>query len=414
MRVRKESLWKRLQWRLEWLAHAMAEGLAALLPGPLVFRLGEMLGDLAWRLMPDRRRIVMRNLRIVFAGDKTPEELEKLVRETFRRTGGNMVAVAHTARLSKKRLSEVVEVKGIEHVTTALAGGRGMVVLIPHMGNWEVLSRLHLVLPEESKLGAYYRPLNNPLMNERVLKRREADGTRMFSKRDSPLQASKFLRENGMLGILADQRVGKQGDLVSFFGRLTRSSPLPSLLARRAKCPMLALSMVTVRPGKWEVRFLPVESPHTTANSMIALEQAMRASPSDAFWFQERWKLYLRSFFPLSRWFGDNTVKGKIPHRALIWLVDVAGSWQPPEEWLHPDVVYEVAQTSHDPRPAWLPDSTRVHRILENADRETLRRHLADIDASHDLPLDFILTSHAREDLRDAARRESIPVISLR
>ena len=114
MRVRKESLWKRLQWRLEWLAHSMTEGLAALLPGPLVFRLGETLGDLAWRVMPYRRKIVMRNLRIAFAGRKTPEELETRVRETFRRTGGNMVAVAHTARLSRKRLSKVVKVKGVD------------------------------------------------------------------------------------------------------------------------------------------------------------------------------------------------------------------------------------------------------------------------------------------------------------
>lgn len=413
MRVRKESLWKRLQWRLEWLAHSMVESLAALLPGPLVFRLGETLGDLAWHLMPNRRKIVMRNLRIAFAGSKTPEELKKLAQETFRRTGGNMVAVAHTARLPQARLSEVVDVKGIEHVTTAIAGGRGVVVMIPHMGNWEVLSRLHLVLPEGAKLGAFYRPLNNPLMNERVLKRREADGTRMFSKHDSPLQATKFLRENGMLGILADQRVGRQGDLVPFFGRLTRSSPLPGLLARRAKCPMLALSMVTVQPGKWEVRFLPVEAPYTTENSMIALEEAMKVSPSDAFWFQERWKLYLRSFFPLKRWFGDITVKGKTPHRALIWLAGAPSSWQPPEEWLHPDVVYEVAQTSSDPRPTWLSDSIRIHRVGKNADREALQSQLADIDASDELPLDFILTPDSRNDLMEAARRESVPVIAL-
>lgn len=414
MRRRKENLWRRLQWRLEWLAHSVVEGLAALLPGPLVFRLGEVMGDLAWRIMPHRRKIVTRNLRIAFAGSKTPEEIEKLVRETFRRTGGNMIAVAHTARMLQNRLSEVVDVKGIEYVTKALAAGGGVVVLIPHMGNWEVLSRLHLVVPPGTKLGAFYRPLNNPLMNERVLKRREADGTRMFSKRDSFLQAAKFLRENGMLGILADQRVGKQGDLVSFFGRLTRSSPLPSLLARRTKCPIVALSMVTVRPGKWEVRFLPVETPYTTENNMIALEQAMKASPSDAFWFQERWKLYIRRFFPLNRWLDDPTAKGKTPHRALIWLAGASESWQPPEEWLHPDVVYEVAQTSTDPRPAWLSNSARIHRVEKNADRETLQNHLADIDASDELPLDFILTPNSREDLMEAARRESVPVIALR
>jgi KDO2-lipid IV(A) lauroyltransferase len=413
MRARKESLWKRLQWRLEWLAHTIVECLVALIPGPLVFRLGEILGDLAWRMMPRRRKTVTRNLRIAFAGSKTPEELEKLVRETFRRTGGNLVSVTHTARLSKNRLSKIVELKGTEHISAALAAGRGVVVIIPHMGNWEVLSRLHIFLPEKPRSGAFYRPLNNPLMNERILKRRGADGTRLFSKRDSFLPMVKFLRENQIMGILADQRVGKQGDLVSFFGRLTRCTPLPSLLARRAKCPMVALSMVTVRPGKWEARFTPVERPYTTESSMIALEEAMKVSPADAFWFHERWKPHLRRFFPLSRWFGDNTARGKTPHRALIWLADAPESWQPPEEWLHPDVIYEVAQTSSAPRPSWLPDSARVHRIVKNADRATLQNHLAEIDALDELPLDFILMPNSQKDLMEAARRESVPVIAL-
>jgi len=414
MRARKESSGKRLQWRLEWLAHSIVEGVAALLPGPLVFRLGEMLGDLAWRFLPTRRKTVLRNLRIAFADSKTREELEQLVRETFRRTGGNMIAVAHTARLSRNKLLEVVEVQGLEHVTTALAAGYGVLVMIPHMGNWEVLSRLNVMLPEDTKLGAFYRPLNNPLMNERVLKRREADGTRMFSKRDSFLQATKLLRDNGVLGILADQRVGKQGDLVPFFGRLTRSSPLPNLLARRAKCPMVALSMVTVRPGKWRITFLPVEAPYTTENSMLALEQAMKASPADAFWLQERWKVYIKRSHTLSRWFGDPTARGKTPHRALIWLADVQEPWQPPEEWLHPDVIYEVAQNADQPRPPWLSGSARIHRISKNAQREEVQSRLAEIDASDALPLDFILTPESRSELTEAARQEVIPMVSLR
>lgn len=414
MRARKESSGKRLQWRLEWLAHSIVEGVAALLPGPWVFRFGEMLGDLAWRLLPQRRKTVLRNLRIAFAGSKTREELEQLVRETFRRTGGNMIAVAHTARMPQNRLSEVVEVKGLEYVTEALAAGRGIVVLIPHMGNWEVLSRLHLVVPPGTRLGAFYRPLNNPLMNERVLKRREADGTRMFSKRDSFLQATTFLRENGMLGILADQRVGKQGDLVSFFGRLTRASPLPGLLARRAKCPIVALSMVTVQPGKWEVEFLPVETPYTTENSMLALEQAMKTSPADAFWFQERWKVYIKRSHSLSRWFGDPTALGKTPHRALIWLADAQEPWQLSEEWLHPDVIYEVVQNPDGPRPSWLSDSARIHRISKHADRAEVQNRLAEIDALDDLPLDFILTPESRSELTEAAKEEAIPVVVLR
>jgi KDO2-lipid IV(A) lauroyltransferase len=88
---------------------------------------------------------------------------------------------------------------------------------------------------------------------------RQADGARMFSKRNSLHHVSGFLRENGVVGILADQRVGWQGELVPFFGRLTRVSPVPSLLARRCKSEVLALSFRTVAPGTWSARYHPVE-----------------------------------------------------------------------------------------------------------------------------------------------------------
>ncbi len=92
------------------------------------------------------------------------------------------------------------------------------------------------MLPEIEKTGGFYRPLNNPILNERVLREREGDGSRLFSKRDSLHHVSGFLRENGVVGILADQRVGKQGELVEYFGRLTRASPLPRFGMPKAGC----------------------------------------------------------------------------------------------------------------------------------------------------------------------------------
>jgi KDO2-lipid IV(A) lauroyltransferase len=129
----------------------------------------------------------------------------------------------------------VIHVENIELLEQSLAGGKGVVLLLSHMGNWEILSRLVHFFPRGSKAGAFYRPLNNRLLDKRVLDRRQADGTRMFSKGDNPLHVAGFLREGGIVGILADQRVGHQGELVEFFGRITRASPLPSLLARRSK-----------------------------------------------------------------------------------------------------------------------------------------------------------------------------------
>jgi lauroyl/myristoyl acyltransferase len=404
---------KTLQWRLECLAHSMLEGVAMLLPGPLVFRFGEMLGGLAWHLLPQRRKIVLRNLRIAFAGEKELPEIQRMARETFRRSGANLVSVAHTARLVPEKLGKVIHIENLELLEQALATGKGVVLLLAHMGNWELLSRLVHLFPPGSKAGAFYRPLNNPLLDARVLARRQADGTRMFSKRDPFHQVTGFLREGGIVGVLADQRVGIKGEVVPFFGRLTRASPLPSLLARRAKAEVLALALITERPGKWKAIFTPVEKPHTTPHCMTALENAMKASLTDVFWLQERWKVFVKRFRPFDKWLEPVVQQGAKPHRALIWLGDVPDTWRPPENWFHPDVIYEAAVSAGSRAPDWLPEKTRTHSLPSSESARAIEHEIRALDAIETLPIDFILTRKAAPALKQAAATAMIPLVSL-
>ncbi len=398
-----------LRWRLECFGHSVVEGIAGRLPGSWVFRLGEVLGGIGWHFMPERRRIILRNLRIAHAGEKDLPELRRLARASFRRTAANLISAAHTARLTPAQLGEVIHIENLDLLERSIAAGKGTVLLLSHMGNWEILSRLVHLFPKDSKTGAFYRPLNNRLLDGRVLARRQADGTRMFSKGDNPLHVAAFLREGGIVGILADQRVGHPGEVVEFFGRLTKSSPLPSLLARRARSGVLALSVTTVEPGKWKAVFMPVEHPPSTAHCMTALENAMKAGPVDVFWFQERWKIYTRKGRTIRDWLGEAEHRGRKPHRALVWLAGAPDSWRLPEAWIHPDVVYEAALGDRQALPDWLPAGTRVHRVPTGAGRS----HVAGIDAAAVLPIDFILGPQLPKAFLTACRREAIPAISL-
>lgn len=402
-----------MQWRLECLGHSLIEGLASLLPGSWAFRLGEALGGIVWHFLPQRRKIIRRNLRIAFAGTMNGAEIDKLAKATFIRTAANMISVAHTAKLPASKLPEVFEVTNPELLEETLAAGKGVVFLLSHMGNWELLSRMVHFFPKGTKAGAFYRPLNNRLLDQRVLQRREADGTRMFSKYDNFLHVAAYLREGAAVGILADQRVGTQGELTRFFGRLTRSSPLPSLLARRAKSPVLAISLVTVSPGKWRATYIPVNGSPNTENCMRALETAMSASPADVFWFQERWKIYINEQFPIPNWLDDKTSDSDKHHRALLWLAGAPAGWRLPEAWIHPDVVYEAALSNKSPHPEWLPQNTRIHNVEISDDRDALREQLSNIDAADPLPLDYVLVPKITKALAKAGKAEQIKVMGL-
>lgn len=396
---------------MESLGHSIIESLVARLSAPAAFKLGETLGRLAYPFLKTRKQIILRNLRIAFAGEKNPRELEQLARATFRRSIGNLISATRTARLTPQQLPEVVTIENLHLLTNEINRGRGVVIILSHMGNWELLTRIVHFFPPGTKTGAFYRPLNNPYMNQQVLDRREADGTRMFSKRDNPLHVARFLRQGGIVGILADQRVGPQGEIVEFFGRVTRASPLPRLLARRSKSAMLALPVATTSPGCWTATFVPVEEPHDTTHAMRALETAMKRSPIDVFWLQDRWKVFVGRKRTISHWL--ETATGRKPHRILLWLAATRPQ-RPDDGWFHPDVTWDVLLDTGRTPPDWLPPHATIHQEPPLTNRSAVQTVLSRIDLSQALPVDLILT-HGPADraLAKAAERAAIRILSL-
>lgn len=405
------SLTKRLQWRVEWAAHSMLDAVVGLLSVPAAFRIGAAMGGLIWRFIPQRRRVIIRNLRIALQGEMDRNKVEQLARECFRRTAAGLVCLTSTARLKPSQMPKVLEVENPELLEEAIAKGRGVVLLLSHMGNWELLSRLIHFFPAGTRAGAFYRPLNNPLMDRKVLRRREEDGTRMFSKRDSFHQASGFLREGGVVGILADQRVGRQGEVVPFFGRLTRSSPLPSLLIRRARSEVLSLSMSCVAPGRWRVRYLPVEQPYDTRHCMDSLGRAMAASLLDVFWLQDRWRPRLVRGKDLVRWLGEDQGRSSNPLRVLLWLDGWYSEAALRRRWIHPDVDYELVLGHGQLRPSCVSDLSPVHPMPEARDAKGLTAWLDALDFAKPLPLDVVIAVNPPPGLVEACKRFALRMV---
>lgn len=282
----------KLQWRLEHVAYVVVEILIGLLPGGMVARLGRGLGLIAHSVAGKRRSTVRRNLRIAFAGEKSLSEIDLMVREVFCRTGANLFSALHTARLDEAKLHRVVEVEGAEEFAATLSPGQGTVVVLAHMGNWEALAQVFpRLLPGNAKAGTVYRPLNNPLLDARVERARGRIGLSLFSKRDTPLAMTAFLKGGGALGILSDQRAGSGGEVVPFFGRPTSCSPLPSIFARRAGAAVVGVSIKTISAGRWRMKLHSLgDAKPDTATCMRLLENVIRESPEDVFWLQDRWR----------------------------------------------------------------------------------------------------------------------------
>lgn len=396
----------KLSHRLEF---AVYRGLGALLAGlPMgsCTALGRGLGLAFHHFGGKYRRLVRRNLRVATADRPPgPAALDALVRETFQRVGANVLASLKTPTFADRDAAH-------PHFSTAGLGilksnhrdGFGTVVVLPHMGNWEALTQIDTPFPA----GGIYRPLSNPLMDDLIRRRRTADGSLLFSRKDGFHAPSAFLRGGGALAVLSDQRAGGRGTAMPFFGKLTTCPPLPELLARRGKARVAALAVVTAGPARWELRVREVPRP-TTAAILRGIEAAIRESPADVFWFHDRWRTDSRR--PLSLFTALDprvAATASVPLRLLFTApadatADELRAFVGSMAAHRPDLRLDQLVRDGD-APVDHP-LVAAHRFDDSLPREQLDGLLERVDNTHPGPLDGALCFGGESDLARAARR---------
>jgi KDO2-lipid IV(A) lauroyltransferase len=406
---------KQARWVLEYGAYRVVEWIVSLFPIAKVYGFGTFLGRVSMHLLPGRRAIVRRNLRVAFGQELSPREIDLLIRRVFEKTGGNLLSAIRTAQLDPGELAPCVRTVNRELLERESAGGRGVILLVPHMGNWELVAQLSFLLPEGTAGGAHYRPLNNPYMDRLTNRRRQRQGATLFAKRGSPHAMAAHLREGGVLGILADQRTGFRGHFCPFFGRFTSCSPLPEALAQRTGAPVLALSQRLVSPGCWEIAVHPIEGTDSAAVAR-GIEKVMRVSPSEVFWFADRFRLGTRNpLRVLAKPHGHSDPRTSAkPVRLLLWFAAPAPEECRLPQSARPDLLLEIAIPEGSPTPATPGfEPARIWEYDPSLPAEQLAARLQAIDDAKALPLDGVIARPGTPDVTLAARRARIPLLQL-
>jgi heptosyltransferase-2 len=281
---------------LIYLIYRMLSGTIALLPLPVGFTLGRVLGFIAYYLAPPYRRLVIWNLRIAFEGEKSPGEIRRLARAHFATLGANLFASFKLATMSAETIAVRVKIENIESLHKAALPGKGVVLVLSHLGNWELLAQLVSNRPPGREVGTVYQPLNNPYFDKHVNAARARFGLVPFSRRLGFGGPIKFLREGNVACVFVDQHAGDGGVWTPLFGRLASTSPLAATMAARTGAPLVSVAVYTTGCARWRLVVsepLPREAADAeqlTAEINLALEREIRVSPADWFWVHARWK----------------------------------------------------------------------------------------------------------------------------
>lgn len=278
----------RLLFPLAWLlAH---------LPAATGLAVGRRIGDLLWWLLPRRRRVTLDNLRRSLGGEQPADALRQLGHRSFQHLGMNLVeGCRYFLRPTPVMLSRV-RVEGGEHLRTAAAQGRGVLILTAHYGNWELLAAAHelIGLP----LSIVVRPLDHPLLQDLATRFRRRSGAELIIKRQAVREVLQALRRRRMVGVLLDQNATRaEGVFVPFFGVPASTSKGLGLLALRTRAPVLPVFLRREPDGRHCLEVgAPVPPPPDddviafTARFNQAIETAIRRAPEQWLWMHARWR----------------------------------------------------------------------------------------------------------------------------
>ena len=172
---------------------------------------------------------------------------------------------------------------------------RGVMLIVPHVGNWELLSAY---LGQNYPLAALYDPPKGRGLESIVVDMRERFGGQMFPLDVGGLRSVlKHFKSGGLVALLPDQVPARNaGVYVKFFGQVALTMNLAHDLITRAR-PELLTGVVFRHPGggyKIEIEKLTIAEDSTreeTAQCINdAIERIVRKAPEQYQWEYKRFK----------------------------------------------------------------------------------------------------------------------------
>ena len=201
------------------------------LPLPWLQTLGAGLGWMVWWASPSYRHRFLQNTQA--AGLRWDQ-----VRPAVAAAGMVLAELPWLwMRPASKRLDVPLHWDGLSHLTDALQQGRGMILLSPHLGCWELGAQMmaeHLG-PVHGPMWVMYRPARKAWLRDLVAGSRQRPFLQAAPANQSGVrQLLRTLRQGGYTAILPDQ-VPPQGQGVwsRFFGRDVYTITLAVRLARQ-------------------------------------------------------------------------------------------------------------------------------------------------------------------------------------
>ena len=290
------SSWQR--WRRSIKPAFATLSIAAFGRLPLLWNrsLGAAIGYLIWWSRGKSVAISLANIAKAMP-ELSPEQQWLLTKRSVIETAKTAVEVASIWMQPYARLQHlVVETKNIQLIQPQPASTNNLLVLVPHLGNWELMGSF---LPQHLDITFIYQPSGMEAMDALVGAGRVREGVKLApSNRQGVAKVLQALREGRCVGILPDQVPERDSGaaIAEFFQQKAWTMTLVHKLIQRTRCRVVMAYVERVSKG-FNIIFqqpdaaIYSDDEHTSLNGLNnSVEQCVRNIPEQYQWEYKRFK----------------------------------------------------------------------------------------------------------------------------
>lgn len=285
--------------RLAYWTLKSSEWVGMRLPRPVGVRAGELYFRQLLRAAGGQRRIVAANLARVLGHAPDSPIVQMATRECYRLYGRYWYETFALRTMPPEEVRRRFAIVGKEHIDRAVAEGRGGIMVLPHMGNWDAAG--HWLCLQGIRMTAVAEELRPRRVFELFYRHRRALGMNIVPLA-GPRVAERLvevLADNQVLTLVADRDLAGRGVKVDMFGAPRRLPAGPARLALATGAPLCVCAVFTTDDG-WRCTIgPPVEiersgDMRTDVASMTIriasqFERFIEEAPADWHMFQPAW-----------------------------------------------------------------------------------------------------------------------------
>ena len=253
------------------------------------------------RRSPGQRAVVEANMAQVLGHPVGSPLVDRAVRECYRLYGRYWYETFALRSMDPDEVNGRFTVDGLEHIDRALDQGKGVVIALPHMGNWDAAG--HWLCLNGYRMSAVAEELRPRAAFELFLRHRRALGmgiVPLTSSRRVGETLVRLLSENEILTLVADRDLTTRGVRVEMFGAPRLLPAGPAYLSLLTGSPMSVATVYTTDEG-WHCVINPPVSiersgdtrrdvTEITTNVAAQFERFIASAPTDWHMFQPAWE----------------------------------------------------------------------------------------------------------------------------